>query len=160
MSFAFIQICRQPNGYRQTLFKVIPKSKFEGLGYIREALNIYLNTPAITHLEVLEQFTSQDVAVTQWQANVMHLKSQLTLANTTLQMKEAILQMKDATIESLMLTNYQHQQFALDHAPKVQVNQEEDIIKGIVAVTKIEGKGLSINLPEIIRRLKRLFGSK
>lgn len=34
-------------------------------------------------------------------------------------------------------------------------DKDEDIIKGVVKVKKLEGKGFSINLPEIIRRLKR-----
>jgi hypothetical protein len=34
---------------------------------------------------------------------------------------------------------------------------EEPIIEGIVSVKKYEGKGFSINFPEILRRLKRRF---
>jgi hypothetical protein len=37
----------------------------------------------------------------------------------------------------------------------LQSDSEEDIIKGVVAVTKYKGKAFTVNLPEIIRRLKR-----
>ena len=137
----------------QTLFKVIPQNKFEALETIREALNTYLNAPAITDLEVQEQFISQDVAVMQWQANIMHLKSQLMLANSAIQMK-------DATIDALRLTNYQYHQLALQSASKEHVKNEEDVVPGILAVKPLEGKGFSLNLPEILRRLKRRFGGR
>jgi hypothetical protein len=83
----------------------------------------------------------------------MHLRSQLMLS-------EAIIQAKDASIQSLNLTVYRYEQFALEHAQSDKSKNEEDVIKGVLAVRKFDGKGFSVDLPEIFRRLKRRFGGK
>lgn len=129
-----------------TLFKVIPKDKDESLDKIREALNIYLNAPNDKNFQL--QISNQtDVAAKQWEANFYHLKSQLSLASS-------IIQAKDSTIEMLQLSNYQYKQLLESHTVKKDA-EKEDIIKGIVAVKKYEGKGFSIDFAEIFRRLKR-----
>ncbi len=83
-----------------TLFKVILVDKNESLDKIREALNIYLNAPAENDIQT--QISNQkDIAVQQWEANIYHLKSQLVLA-------QSVIQAKNATIETLQLSNYQY----------------------------------------------------
>jgi len=131
-----------------TLFKIIPKDKDESLEKIREALNIYLNAP--NDKEFQAQVSKQtDIAAKQWEANCYHLKSQLILASSVIQMKEA-------TIETLQLSNYQYKQLLESHSSKKE-SEETEIIKGIVAVKKYEGKVFVIDLPEIFKRLKRVF---
>lgn len=130
----------------QTLFKITPKDKNESLEKIREALDIYLNAPSQESFQI--QIASQlDIAAKQWEANVYHLKSQLTLANS-------MIQLKDATIESLQLSNYQYKQTLELQKPK---NETEEVVKGMVTIKKYDGKWFEINLPEIFRRLKRTF---
>jgi hypothetical protein len=131
-----------------TLFKIIPKDKNESLERIREALNIYLNAPSDPSFQV--QVSNQtDIAAKQWEANVYHLNSQLALA-------KSIIQAKESAIEMLQLSNYQYRQLLESHSGK-KVHDEEELIKGIVAVKKYEGKGFSIDLAEIFRRLKRIM---
>lgn len=129
-----------------TLFKIVPKDKEESLDKIREALNIYLNAPSDNAFQI--QIANQnDIAVKQWESNYYHLKSQLSLATS-------IIQAKDAAIESLQLSNYQYKQLLESHTAKKE-SEKEEIIKGVVAVKKYEGKGFTIDFAEIFRRLKR-----
>lgn len=131
-----------------TLFKIIPKDKDESLKKIREALSIYINAPNDQNFE-LHISNHRDIAVKQWEANVYHLKSQLSLA-------ASILEAKDSTIEMLQISNYQYKQLLESHSVKKK-SDEEEVIKGIFSVKKLEGKGFSIDIAEIFRRLKRTF---
>lgn len=126
----------------QTLFKVTPVDKEEALDKIKDALSIYLNAPADSSFN--DSIKIDDIAVMQWQANILHLKSQLTLA-------ASILETKQATIDTLKLTNYQLTEIIKKH----DETKQEPIIKDLVSVKKYEGKALVINWPEIVRRLKR-----
>jgi len=70
----------QDNG---VLFKVFPKDKEAALTQIKEALDVYLALPVQQNLEEsASQFP--DTAVQQLMSNVYHLKSQLMLANATI----------------------------------------------------------------------------
>ncbi len=131
-----------------TLFKVVPINKNESLERIREALNIYLNAPGDKKFQV-QVAEQNDIAVKQWEANIYHLKSQLSLA-------ASIIQAKDSTIEMLQLSNYQYKQLLESQSSKRDSDKEE-IIEGIVTIKKYEGKGFSIDLAEIFRRLKRII---
>ena len=130
----------------RTLLRVVPADKMEALENIHKALQIFLNAPSNPTFDTLA-FTG-DIAQIQWQSNVYHLKSQLLLAN-------AILQTKEATIESLTLSNYQYK--LQNEALRAEEHEkgEESVIDGILAVKKYEGKGFVLNLPEILRKLKR-----
>jgi len=131
-----------------TLFKIVPKNKNESLKNIKEALTTYLNTPELENFDITN--SSNDLAVIQWQSNMYHLKSQLMLANS-------IIQLKDATIQSLELSNFQLKNLRTNDNTLNNSEDEEEIIKGVLSVNKYEAKGFSINLPEIIRKLKRNF---
>jgi hypothetical protein len=131
-----------------TVFKVVPRNKDEALEKIQEALEVYLNAPGS---KVFKTQTEgyDDIAISQWKANVAHLEGQIQLA-------KAIMQAKDAQIEYLQLSNFQLQ----NRQPTIELSvqkDKEDIIPGIVAVKKVEVKGVEINLPEIVRKLKRGF---
>lgn len=132
---------------QQTLFKVIPKNKEESLDKIREALDVYLNIPKDFDIQVAQ---NNDVAVMQWQANVKHLEGQIMLA-------KAAMQMKDATIETLQLSNYQYKSILEQKNLEKEPKNEEEIAGGLVKVKEYDGDGFSINLPEILRRLRRIF---
>ncbi|MGZ3778159.1 MAG: hypothetical protein ACXVJD_11255 [Mucilaginibacter sp.] len=128
-----------------TLFTIIPNDKKEALDKIREALEVYINAPAFEGLNQ-QNMQNQGLAFTQFQANILHLKSQLMFSSS-------MLQMKDATIEALQLSNYQLK----NRLETVKEKEEEEsaIIQGIVSIKKYDGKWFSVNLPEIISRLKR-----
>ena len=138
-----------------TLFSVQPRSSREALEQIRSALDAYLEMPADPRFRLAAQ-ASSDVAVLQLRANVMHLESQLALA-------DAMLQAKNATIEALQLTKFQLERkgtpiLPVSTSPSSEVNISKDtekIIDGVLSVQNTQLKGFVIHWPEIIRRLKR-----
>lgn len=138
----------------QTLFKVIPKNKEESLDKIREALDVYLNIPKDFDIQVAQ---NNDVAVLQWQANIKHWESQVLIAKAAIQLKDATINSQIATIESLKLSNYQYREILEQKNLESEAKNEVEIAGGLVKVKEYDGDGFSINLPEILRRLKRIF---
>lgn len=130
----------------KTLFKVIPKNKGESLEKIKLALETYLNAPEFTNQDLAN--ATNNIAVIQWQSNILHLKSQLMIT-------QSIIQLKDATIQSLQLSNFEFKNLLEKERLENKDKNEEDIIRGLVSVNKYNGKGFSINIAEIIRKLKR-----
>ncbi|WP_017414153.1 hypothetical protein [Clostridium tunisiense] len=124
------------------LFSVTPTDKSEGLERIKEALNCYLNLPTSKEFEL---YGSNEIAVQQLQANIMHLKSQLMLARSAIQYK-------DMTIESLQLLNYKYNALI-----ECENNSEDEtrILNDIITVKPYEFNGGSINLPKLLKILKR-----
>ncbi|MCW3124804.1 MAG: hypothetical protein JWO03_462 [Bacteroidetes bacterium] len=155
------EIIEEPN---QTLFKVTPKDKGEALSKIREALDIYLTLPTNQDFESqAERFP--DLAVMQLSKKIHDLKGDFKIAEMQMKMQESMIQLKDATIqlkdatigtlELRVLELSQYQQKSSDE--KKELEKEEDLIKGIVSVKKFEAKGVSVNLGELLRMLKRKF---
>ncbi len=142
------------------LFSVTPEEGHEALDQIREALEVYLQIPGAPDFEV-DPSSMDEIAVRQLQANVHHLKGQLAIASATLEAK-------NATIEVLKLSNYRYRQLLADADQAKQIDigtvqespssEDEPILEGIVEITEYEGKGFTINLPEILRKLKRVWG--
>ncbi|MGE0560791.1 MAG: hypothetical protein AB7O47_03160 [Flavobacteriales bacterium] len=130
---------------QNTLFTVTPEDPNQALSQIRDALNIFLSLPEMPEVEVISK-NFDDIAIQQLVSNVYHLKSQLILAHS-------IIQAKDATIQSLSFTTFQQRQL-LESADDKEA-KEEKVLDGIVTVGEYEGKGFKINLAEIFRRLKR-----
>ncbi|GGB19462.1 hypothetical protein GCM10011511_48990 [Puia dinghuensis] len=132
------------------LFTVTPKDKDQALDWIRQVLAIYLQAPASGFADDLQD---SSIAHFQWKANIHHLRSQLELAR-------AMIQVKEATIDALQLTNYRLQdqlnvqQQALADSNTTE-KTEEEIFGGAASITKVKLKGLTINLPYILRRLRR-----
>ena len=143
---------------RGVLFTVTPESGPEALERIREALDIYLRMPQSPDFDA-EVTRHTDIAVQQYAANVLHLRSQLALAR-------AVLETKNATIEALQAANLQYKQL-LTANPQSQgqltgsgtgnTQGDETILGGSVTITKYTGKGFQVNLPLIFRTLKRTF---
>lgn len=146
---------------RQVLFSVTPGDGAEALDRIREALDLYLRLPDSP------EFAAQapaygDIAVQQLQANIYHLKGQLMVAG-------AVLQARDAQIEALQLSNFTYQQLLATQQqaatlpllpPGSSGADAEPLVPGVIEVTKYEGKGFTVNLPELLRRLKRSFNQE
>jgi hypothetical protein len=137
------------NDANKTLFKVIPKDKNESLQKIKEALDQYLAAPAVKDFNATS--TSQDVATLQWQANIDHLRSQVTLG-------KAIIAAKDAQINYLtkeLEITYNNQ--IMIQLPESKSQTGEDIVGGLITVTQVEAPGFTLNLGEFVRKLKRKF---
>jgi hypothetical protein len=137
---------------RRVLFSVTPADGQNALAKVKEALEIYLRIPGAPEFQAtVGQY--QDMAVQQLQANVLHLQSQLTLAN-------AAVQAQAATIETLQLSNYQYRQLlSSEIREKPQEKAAEEALVGdTVHLKKYEGKIVKVDLPLIFRRLKRVFG--
>jgi hypothetical protein len=141
---------------QRILFSVTPRDDSEGLERIQEALQAFLSIPISSEFNDYAAITL-DIAGQQLSANVMHLKSQLALAR-------AIDQAKNATIETLELSNFQYRQMMLVQTPEALpsksgsisgTSEKEDLIKGLITVTPLKGKGFEIDLPNLLRSLKR-----
>jgi len=135
----------------KVLFTVISNNGDEALIKIKAALEIYMNAPGNPDIETIVSNETKDVAVLQWEANIYHLKGQISL-------QQAVLQAKNATIEALQLSNYRLKEeiaTAKQIEEKVSGLKEEKFMGGTVAIKKYDGKWFSIDLPEFIRKLKR-----
>jgi len=127
-----------------TIFTVKPKNSHEALSSIRDLLNFYLSLPDFQNLEIITK-DYNDVSVQQLLSNIYHLKSQLFLAHS-------IIESKNATIESLKFSNFQKQSYIEEN-----LKNEEKTLDGLVTIQEFEYGSFKFNLPEIFRRLKRKF---
>ena len=133
------------------LFAVTPTDKNEALDRIRTALETYLRLP-------INNFSGGEtnIAMQRLASNIYHLRSQLALA-------QAVLEAKDATIQAQQVAITQHQRQLGGEVIVNSMKQEssksetEEVFDGMAEITKYEGKGFAVNLPEIYRRLKQLF---
>ncbi|HEX7860282.1 MAG TPA: hypothetical protein VF773_08165 [Verrucomicrobiae bacterium] len=133
---------------RKVLFSITPSDGPGALESIRQALEIYLRLPGMPNFgNVAGHYPN--VAVRQLHANILHLESQLLLA-------KASSDAKDAVIEALQLTNYQYKQ-AISSQEK-PADKQEALVGDTIHVTKLEGKGFVVDLPLILKRLKRVLG--
>lgn len=139
----------------RVLFSVTPTSGREALEKIREALDLYLHLPTAAGVEIAG-FQEGDFRVQQLVANIQHLRGQLALAS-------AVIQLKDATIEQQQIALAQRKSLlsgeilAQSWEKSSKSADKESILGGAVAITKYEGKGFEVNLPEIFRRLRAFF---
>ena len=132
----------------KTLFAVIPKDQNQALNVIADALASYLSLS--TELDLYSQeIKNKDIALMQLESNVMHLKSQLLLANS-------VLEAKNSTIQSLKLSNEQY----IVSTPSPKVENEENLIGDLVKVKEYKGKLISVDTPKILKKLKRVFRQK
>ncbi|WP_298427519.1 hypothetical protein [uncultured Kordia sp.] len=131
----------------ETLFTVIPENGEEALDNIKEALQMYLSLPESPEFEsIVTGFL--DVGAQQLASQVLFLKSQLMMANSAIQLK-------DATIKSLNMTIYQ--QSLLIEKDQTKKENEEKFAGGLVRVGELKIKNFTFDLPELLRRIKRKF---
>jgi hypothetical protein len=138
----------------RVLFSVTPIEATQALGQIRDALETYLRLPFLPEfIATADQFN--DPAVGQLRANVLHLQSQIALAGSILQLKDATIRAKDAEIEflngSIDLRGY------LARPKSHEESTSEPLIAGIVSVKKYTLKFLEFDFPAVLRKLKRGF---
>ncbi len=140
----------------QVLFTVTPTDKTEALDKIRVALDVYLNLPS----SPVSDTANESIAVQRLEANILRLRSDLKLAAAEAQAKETTLEAQQLTItlQKAMLSG----EILLDSMKDVTPEPEakEDLIEGVVALSVYKEKGVEINLGELLRRFKKLFGKK
>jgi len=134
------------------LFSVRPSDKHQAIDRIRKALELYLNLPAATLTGINEG--EYRIEIQRLSANIMHLKSQLLLA-------EAILEAKNTTIdaqgERLIYQGQLLEGRLLPDLTREQEPEKEELFNNTVAITRYKGKGFELNLPKIYRYLSSLF---
>ncbi len=135
------------NTGNSTIFTVEPKNKEQALGVIRDALSSYLALP----IQYESQGINKDISLMQLEANIYHLKSQLLLA-------QSLVESKNAHIEALQLSVRKYEELqAVDVNPETQNSDtdEESLIGNIVKVKPYKGMIFSIDTPRLLRNLKR-----
>jgi hypothetical protein len=140
----------------QVLFTVTPTDKTEALDNIRAALDVYLNLPS----SPVSDTANESIAVQRLEANILRLRSDLKLAAAEAQAKETTLEAQQLiiTLQKAMLSGEILLDSIKDVTPKPEA--KEDLIEGVVALSVYKEKGVEINLGELLRRFKKLFGKK
>jgi hypothetical protein len=139
----------------RVLFMVTPKDGESALLAVREALTAYLQLPALADAE-RPTVGSNNVAVMQLESNVQHLRGQLLLAQATMQAQLATIQAQQTTVDTQQQT-IEALKSAGNHLAKPK--DVEPVVGKAVAVTNVEKYGIQVNLPEIVRSLKRRWSS-
>lgn len=145
---------------QRVLFSVTPRNSDDALETIRDALAVYLQLPGNAEFKKAAS-DSSEAAVLQLQSNIMHLEGQAYL-------NKAINNANQAMIQALQLSNYRLQQIVdananlnqlqlASQSPQPVKKDSEPIIGGLLSVREFEIKGIVVNTPELVRRLKRKF---
>jgi len=139
----------------QVLFTVTPADKEQALDKIRVALNAYLHLPS----NPIGDAVNESIAVQRLESNILRLRSDLKLAaaelqakNTTIEAQQLIIEVQKGLLSGEVVINS-----IKDVTPKPEDKDKEELLGGTVSIIPLKGKGLEINLPELFRRLKRLF---
>jgi hypothetical protein len=140
----------------QVLFTVTPADKSEALDKIRSALNLYLQLPS----SPVSDTTNESVEVQKLEVSILRLKSDLKLAAAEAQARDATIKAQQIilSVQNALLSGEILVKSINDVTPKPE--DKEDLIGGLVALSTYKEKGVEVNLGEILRRMKRLFGKK
>jgi hypothetical protein len=90
------------------------------------------------------------------EAQIMHLKGQLTLAQATVEAKNATIELQ----RDRLIYQGQLLESRLLPGPNPLEKPEaerESILDGMVEIKKYEGKGFNVNLPKLFRGLRAVF---
>lgn len=143
----------------QVLFAVTPTDKEIALDKIRVALEIYMRLPSSP---VSDLSVNDEIAIQRLESNIYHLKSQLKLAHAevltnerTIQAQQTIINSQQRLVDGLVIL-----ESAKTVNPQREKEDKEDLLPGVLAVTKYKGKGFELGLPEILRRLKEFLHRK
>lgn len=135
------------------LFEVTPTDEKQALEQIRAALGVYLQMPSAPEFAAAaSQFN--DLAVSQLQANVLHLQSQVVLARAVLQMKDATISAQSEAL-AVLHERLDLRTFLPSNQPAT-AGDSEPVVAGLVSVKNYSFKFVDVNFPEILRKLKRL----
>lgn len=142
----------------RVLFAVTPADKAEALDKIHTALKTYLqlaSSPISGSPDPENEFAIQGLL-----ANVDHLKSQLRLSYLMVRAQETTIQAQQVTIanqQRILSGEVLLDSLKTDAPQPKSEDKEEEVIDGILSLGKYEDKGVTVNLGEVYRRLKRLF---
>lgn len=141
---------------KTVLFSVTPADKTEALDAIVEALAAYLRLPSAPGYYHDKQLT--DVAVIQLLANIHHLQGQVALGQAQIRLNEATIAAQQSHIAGLedrlnLVTYIPAKDSTTSGAPP----ESEALIGNLVTVKPYDFKFVSVNIPEILRKLKRRF---
>lgn len=140
------------------MFSVTPRDHVEALDRIRLALNVYLRLPGATFVgmpaDVAEQLAIQKLEMT-----VHFLKAQLAAAESKSLYLAAAATAQRYTIE-LLQAERDPRIISAEPTNRIDPDEQERILNGLVAITKYKGEGFEIDLPELYRRLRTLFARK
>jgi hypothetical protein len=130
------------------LFSVTPRNGAEALDSVREALQLYLRLPASPGIENIGSL-SRDRAALELQAEVLQLKSKFLFA-------AAAIDDRDREIAHLRSANEQLIALATTVAgQRAAPEDDEPLIPGAVSLTAFEWGGIKLELPALLRRLRR-----
>jgi hypothetical protein len=137
------------------LFSVTPVDQEEALDNIKAALEIYLRLPSNPTITTFISMETE-IGVQRLVSNILHLNSQLVLANATIQQKDILLQQQGTFI--------QQQQQLLSGQVLIQSRQggeiaenKESLVSDIISIKKFDWKFIELDLPTLLRRLKQRF---
>jgi hypothetical protein len=137
------------------LFSVTPVDQEEALENIKAALEIYLHLPSNPSITTFTSIETE-IGVQRLVSNILHLNSQLVLANATIQQKDMLLQQQGTFI--------QQQQQLLSGQVLIQSRQggdiaenKESLVSDIISIKKFDWKFIELDLPTLLRRLKQRF---
>ncbi|ESA36876.1 hypothetical protein N836_04775 [Leptolyngbya sp. Heron Island J] len=143
------------------ILAVEPKNKEEALENISQLLQLYLQLPTSSVVNSYQPASELSFPAQKLQAQVLQLQSQLALANAEKQYLNATIQQQSNLIAQQAQT-IQSQQFTaqvLVDSLQKQEDDEEELVGKIIRIKDYEAGPVSIGLPELLRRLKALFGS-
>jgi len=143
--------CELKEEMGKVLFAVTPTTAEDALGKIRAVLAVYLRLPT----SPIAKNPGDGLQVQSMIAQIHHLKGQLAVASAVRQAKDAIIEAQRTTI-SVLTGDIVVDSVRLTNAPINETN-EEQFLDGMVSLTKYEGKAFKVDLPEVFRRLKKLF---
>lgn len=149
----------------EVLFRVTPAEGREALERVRHALDAYLQLPTDPSLALVPS-SGQDPAVWELRAVVRHLRDRVEFQNDVLEAKNATIAAQAHSIEALELSNFrlrpipggEEQADVKGAAAADGEDDSEAIIPGAVSVKRYEIGPIVVEIPEILRMLKRRFG--
>jgi hypothetical protein len=141
----------------EVLFSVTPTNKDEALDKIRTALETYLFLAAspVNSLSTL----NYEIAIQRLVAEIQGLQSRFSLKCAEAQLKEATIQAQQFVIEQQdrVLSSKVMIESLKSVTPKPKEEDKEELLNDMITLTKVNWKGVEFNLPEIFRRLRRMF---
>lgn len=127
---------------QKIMFSVTPCDSDVALTRIKNALEVYLDLPR--YPEMISNCNVDEVAVIQLQSNIHHLNSQLALAKATIAANNKTIRLLELISNRELLTNMD--------------DNKEELLDGILKIKEYKKNGFEIDVPELIRKMKRKFG--
>lgn len=142
----------------RVLFSVTPTNKETALDKIRAALEIYLRLSASPIND--SSSLNNEIAIQRLVGEIQSLQSRLTLARAEIQFKDKTIEAQQFIIDRQRLSGDIMLESLKNVTPQPPKEDKEEVLGGIVEITKYEGKGINVNFAEVFRRLKEYLAKK